>query len=213
MRMTSRIDLSGKIFGEWKVIRYSGQSLWLCECKCGYRQKVDSFWLRSGKHGCQKCAKQKRTKHDMSYSPEYRIWRDIIQRCCNPNEPNYKRYGARGINVCDKWKDSFEQFYKDVGDRPAKGYELDRINNDGDYELGNVRWATKKQNNRNRRDNRVFTIDGVTKCLSEWCEVNNKKFGCVDGRLRRGWGIERALKEPVHKEVWANRKNYLGVEE
>lgn len=149
-------------------------------------------------------------KHGMSHSPEYCVWRDIIQRCCNPKEPNYKRYGARGIKICDKWRHSFEQFYKDVGQRPCKSYELDRINNDGDYEPRNVRWVNKKQNNRNRRNNKWFTIDGETKCLSEWCEMYNKKFGCVDGRLKRGWDIKRALIEPVNRKVWANRKPIWG---
>lgn len=211
--MSKRIDLTDKSFGDWKVINYSGNSLWLCECKCGHRQEVSSYWLRSGTHGCQKCGRDKCAKHRMCNAPEYRVWRDIIQRCCNPNEPNYKRYGARGIKVCDRWKESFIEFYKDVGNRPDKGYELDRINNDGDYESNNVRWVTKKQNNRNTRRNRWFTIDGETKCLTEWSELYNKKVSCIAARLDRGWSIERALIEPVDEKVWANRKTYLGVEE
>lgn len=90
---------------------------------------------------------------------------------------------------------------------------MDRIDNDGDYEPGNVRWVTKKQNNRNTRKNKFYTINGMTKCLAELCEEHNKKYSCVTARLDRGWSIEDALSIPVNEDIWKNRKTYLGVEE
>ena len=98
------------------------------------------------------------------------IWRGMKQRCQNPNCHSYKNYGGRGINICDEWLD-FENFYEWA---LSSGYQdelqIDRINNDGNYEPSNCRWVTPKENARNKRNNRYITIDGETRCISEWCE-------------------------------------------
>jgi hypothetical protein len=93
----------------------------------------------------------KQEKHGKSHSPEYQAWRDMKYRCYNPNVKSYKYYGARGIKVCDQWRNSFTKFLEDVGERPGKGYSLDRIDNAGNYEPGNVRWETQENQMRNTR--------------------------------------------------------------
>jgi len=93
----------------------------------------------------------KQEKHGKSHSPEYQAWRDMKYRCYNPNVKSYKYYGARGIKVCDQWRNSFTKFLEDVGERPDKGYSLDRIDNAGNYEPGNVRWETQENQMRNTR--------------------------------------------------------------
>lgn len=120
----------------------------------------------------------------------------MIQRCTNPNVREFMRYGGRGIQVCARWM-SFEGFLEDMGDRPP-GLQLDRWpDNDGNYELGNARWATPKQQSRNTRRNRIVTISGITGCLAEVCERLGVDYVRVRDRLAKGWPLERAFTFPV----------------
>jgi hypothetical protein len=105
-------------------------------------------------------------------------------RCNNKNNPNYHNYGGRGIQVCERWK-AFENFYEDMGDPPFKGANLDRINNDGNYEPSNCRWVTKKENQRNKRQNLNVNYEGQIFCLSEACEKAGISHGAVRSRIRR----------------------------
>lgn len=116
----------------------------------------------------------------------------MVARCHSPKNKSYPRYGARGIKVCAAWRESFMQFLADVGPRP-EGLTLDRINTFGDYEPGNVRWATYVQQARNTRRNHMHTIDGETKCLAEWCEVLNEPWTTVKKRVAAG-------KDPFKRE-------------
>lgn len=111
----------------------------------------------------------------MSHSAEdarvmYSVWYGMLNRCYNTHEQNYKYYGGRGIKVCDRWRKSYRNFWEDMGTRPT-GYTLDRIDNNGDYEPGNCRWATRSQQQRNTRLNRNLTLNGQTRCLSEWAAI------------------------------------------
>jgi len=117
------------------------------------------------------------------------------QRCNNPNCEAFPDYGGRGIKVCPRW-DSFEAFLKDVGEIP-KGMEIDRINNDGNYEPGNVRIVKRKVNINNTSRNRYLEIDGQTKTLAEWCEQFGIKYMIAFDRLASGWDAKKALTEPV----------------
>ena len=135
--------------------------------------------------------------------PEYKAWKRIRHRCHNPKHMAYRYYGARGIAVCERWKGSFEAFFEDMGPRPSKDHSIDRFpDNDGNYEPGNCRWATRNQQMRNRRNTRWVTIAGETKCLTDWIESSELPSGTVSHRIYKlGWPIERALNEPLHTSM------------
>lgn len=136
--------------------------------------------------------------HMKSSSPEFTVWDNMIQRCNNPKYRFYKDYGGRGIKVCERWQ-VFKNFYEDMGDRPSPKHELDRYpNNDGDYEVGNCRWATKKQNCRNRRSNVLIEYNGETKTLIEWTEKLGLNYNKTWQRIKvLNWDIKRALETPI----------------
>lgn len=120
-------------------------------------------------------------------------------RCQNPNHSAFRYYGARGIRVCDRWQ-TFEAFVEDVGERPSSGHTLDRINNAGDYEPDNVRWATAKEQANNQRSNRRITIDGVERTLSQWCSHFGRSRKTFYERLHRGMSEAEALMRPAMKK-------------
>ena len=135
--------------------------------------------------------------HGMSKKPEYNAWASLVQRCTNKKCPAWKDYGRRGIKVCDEWKDSFEAFYAHIGPKPMAGLAVDRIDNEKGYEPGNVRWATYKQNGRNKRSNRIVEWEGEHLTLAELCERKGLKEGNVVGRLRLGHGLAESLDMPL----------------
>lgn len=130
-------------------------------------------------------------------SPERKSWWNILQRCGNPRNPKYALYGARGISVCEKWKSSFEAFLADVGPRPEpkSAYSIDRIDNDGDYKPGNCRWATREEQNRNKRNNRLLTIGAETRTVAEWAQSGPVDAATILYRSRNGWDPARAVTE------------------
>lgn len=127
---------------------------------------------------------------------EYRIWASMIQRCTNPRVRSYRSYGQRGISVCERWL-SFAAFYADVGPRPSTKHTLDRIDNDGHYEPGNVRWATALEQSRNSRHARRYEFNGEVRCISEWAEVTGINYWTLRHRFDAGWSPERALSTAV----------------
>lgn len=128
-------------------------------------------------------------------SPEYAAWRQIRRRCHNPNDSAFQFYGAKGILVCERWRNSFPNFLADMGLRPPNKTSIDRIDNAKGYEPGNCRWADAKEQSRNRSLNRKLTFRGETLCLSEWAERLKITSGSLAERIER-WGEERALSEP-----------------
>jgi hypothetical protein len=138
------------------------------------------------------------TKHGMSRCREYGIWISMKARCHNPKAAAFAFYGGRGITVCDQWNasDGFESFYAHVGVAPSLKHTLDRIDNSRGYEPGNVRWATRKEQSRNMRSNRLVTIGQDTRTLAEWIEILGLNNERVWSRLRHGWDPEEAFFAP-----------------
>jgi hypothetical protein len=159
---------SGRLTARWPVGTDKSYVRWLCSCSCGKLHFVDSSHLiRNAIRSCgclrNESAKIRATKHGMSESPEYAAWCDMQRRCFNPRCDEYINYGGRGITVSKDWRGTggFEKFFIEVGHRPSKVHSLDRIHNDGNYEPGNVKWATRNEQNDNRRLKRIenFTDD------------------------------------------------------
>ena len=122
----------------------------------------------------------------------YGVFSHMISRCENKNDKDYCNYGARGIRVSTAWRHSFDTFLQDMGPRP-QGCSIERLNNDGHYEVGNCIWADRKKQNRNKRNNRLLSGNGVTKTLAEWSETTGRSVQTIHSRLRRGWSHDQAL--------------------
>ena len=139
-----------------------------------------------------------RHKHTLGLtrSATHYAWTNMIQRCTNSKRPDFKFYGGRGIKVCPQWRNSFSAFLADVGERPTSDYSLDRFpNQDGNYEPGNVRWATKDQQMQNTRATRLLSFGGKTMGLTAWARYLGLARGSIQVRLANGWSIQRALTE------------------
>lgn len=134
-------------------------------------------------------------RHGEYNTPIHRIWSSMRQRCTNPKDPAYHNYGGRGIKVCDRWN-VYEFFRDDMGPRP-NGYTLERNDVNGDYRPENCRWATRKEQSANRRNNRIITFRGQSKLVSAWAEEVGVSPGLIFSRLYRGWTVEDALTTPL----------------
>lgn len=153
------MDIVGKTFNHLTVIEYAGKNkygkkLYKCKCNnCGNEKIMIGTEVKNGySKSCGCLTKQNlKRKHGMTGTPIYKKWKNIKGRCFNPNASNYKWYGERGITMCEEWKNDFSKFYEDVGDIPFEGAELDRIDNNGNYEPNNVRWVDHRTNSNNRR--------------------------------------------------------------
>lgn len=183
--MVNEKELTGKIYGYWTIIGLSNkkskyrQPYVVCKCKCGTEKEVLLTTLRSGRSkscGCYRKEQLKETPHNYLHgkqgTPEYNSWNSMIHRCCNKKHKNYSDYGGRGIKVCDKWLDKITgviQFIQDVGEKPEPKhlYSLDRIDNEGNYEPGNVRWAKSSTQNNNRRKSVVLSKYSDEELLEE----------------------------------------------
>lgn len=199
-------DLSGQRFGRLVAVTYLGKRRWRCGCDCGGTALVQSNNLRSGKQRSCGCLRNDTTrartlKHGHAAgrktTPEYRAWQSIQKRCYDPNNMNFERYGGRGIKVADEWRDDFPCFLRHIGLRPSAQHSLDRIDNDGDYKPGNVRWASKSLQAKNQSRNRMYEFRGNSYCLSDLREISGLKLVTLQTRLRLGWDIERAVTQPI----------------
>lgn len=137
---------------------------------------------------------QMRATHGMSLTPIYSCWRGMLQRCENSKSKDFKRYGARGITVCQRWK-SFEAFLEDMGEKPD-GLTIERIDTNGNYEPSNCKWATPKQQARNRRDNVILQFNGQSKTVAEWADETGLERKTLEYRIRVGWDVAKALTTP-----------------
>jgi hypothetical protein len=204
------IDIAGEKFGRLTAVRMTAMGCkgppqraerWLFRCSCdGKEIEINKYSVTHSKTvscGClqkQRAAEAKTTHgHCVSrkLSPEYRSWAHMCKRCNNLNDEHYPDYAGRGITVCQRWADSFQAFFDDMGPKPSPKHEIDRIDNDGNYEPGNVRWATRTEQNNNRRNNRSLTINGRKMTFAEW----EREAGIPRRRLRdyidrRGFSLE-----------------------
>jgi hypothetical protein len=175
-----------------------------CICDCGNKKVMRLGNLRAGHAISCGCFKDEETLkrvtvHGESRSPEWSVWVGMIRRC-KPNDANKKIYFDRGIKVCERWtedKKGFINFLQDMGRRPSSKYSIDRINNDGNYEPGNVRWATDLTQNTNKRSNHFLEYNGEKKCISEWAKERKIKNATLWLRISKGWSIEKALNTPI----------------
>jgi len=201
MKHTKEIDLIGTIWGDLTIIKKAKSTgrhcKYECKCICGNTHFVSYSHLKRGTKCCPECFSKNRGSHKMSYSHEYKCWARMIQRTTNENNPTSKYYILRGVTVCDSWR-SFLNFFNDMGVAPSNKHSLDRYpNNDGNYEPGNVRWATMKEQSRNKRSNKIIEYKGVKKCLVEWCEEYGIEKRTLCSRFQTNWSVEKALTTPV----------------
>lgn len=132
-------------------------------------------------------------RHGKSHSAEWSAWKNIIRRCHTTTDKSYPYYGGRGIKVCDRWRDSFINFYQDMGARPD-GLTLERIDNNGDYTPENCKWATRYEQGANQRSNHLITHEGKTQTLSEWARERGIKRSTLSGRIHRNkWSVQKSL--------------------
>lgn len=206
-------DISGSKFGRLTVIEFShkdkyGHSYWTCRCECGNTKTIYGVSLICGDTKSCGCLRKSllserntktKTIHGESRVRLYNIWINIIQRTTNKNTQCYCNYGRRGITVCNEWLDYIN--FRDWA--LANGYSdnltIDRTDNNGNYEPNNCRWVTPKEQANNKRNNRLIEHKGEVKTIAQWSELYDIPYNILNNRLYRGWGIERALNEPVNK--------------
>lgn len=181
-----------------KVSPIASRSRFLVACDCGSKFEVLAQSLKDGNTKSCGCLKRDKliartTTHGMTGSPEVGVWAAMVQRCENPRCRAYPSYGGRGIGVCDKWKRSFAAFIADMGRRPSDGHEIDRIDNNGNYEPGNCRWATRREQTRNTRANVRLTYRGETLCATDLAAKYGVNINTFKKRLRSGLSVEEAI--------------------
>lgn len=197
-------DISGVKFG--RLIALSKEetkdkhhAYWRCQCDCGNTATVRTSHLKTGfvsSCGCYKseASAQRKFKHGDSYSPTYRAWASMKNRCTNPSHEDFALYKGRGITVCERWME-YKNFLEDMGSRPSNT-SIDRINNNDGYYPENCRWATATQQARNKRNNLFISLNGKTKTIAEWSEITGINYGTLITRVRLGWTSDRALLTP-----------------
>lgn len=206
--MKQHEDLTGRKFGRWTVLgegthKYSGKHrilYWKCKCECGTFKEIHGGSLvlrRSESCGCllkEKLKNGLNSTHGMSKTRIYATWGRIIYRCYNKKTSDWYLYGGRGIKVCDRWRYSFENFFEDMGSTYKEGLTIDRKDNDGNYEPENCRWATQKQQQRNKRNSHNITFNGKTQCIAAWAEELGIKVSTLGMRITKyGWSVEESL--------------------
>lgn len=207
--MTGAVSLTvGMTVGRWTVVgpsvwngRSSGHRKWPCKCQCGTERLVAGPSLARGVSqscGClhREIASQAATKHGGGGSAEYRVWKHMRGRCRDPNDTRYADYGGRGISICARW-DDFALFLLDVGPRPSPSHSIERLDVDGNYEPGNVVWATAKEQARNTRKTSFVEFEGQVHKLADLADTLGISAGALHQRALRGtYGTRYVPKRP-----------------
>lgn len=216
--MPKQIDLTGRRFGKLYVIektneRNRGCVTWLCQCDCGNLCIKNGAYLRNGDTtscGCyqKEKASEANSTHGKSNNPIYRTFMRMIDRCENPHSKSYKDYGARGIKICDEWRNDPMKFYEwSMKNGYRKGLTIDRIDNDGNYEPNNCRWTTKLIQSNNRRTNTFIEYNGKKMTYAEWGRETGISESLIRHRIVNShWDIEKALTTPVDHRKGSRKK-------
>lgn len=206
--MAHKIDITGQKYGRLTALKEvpsnNKGTMWMCRCDCGNIKTVYLGHLRMGRIKSCGCLQneariENKTTHGCSNTRMYSIWESMKQRCHNPKNHAYPRYGGRGIHVCAEWGafDNFKRWAE------MNGYQddltLDRIDNDLGYSPSNCRWITMKEQQSNRRNNRFMTLDGITMTLQQWSESTGISADVICSRIKNGWSVDRAIKTPTRK--------------
>ena len=213
--MGIKLNLLNRKFGKLKVIAFSktikGCTFWLCKCECGNEKIIKGSSLTSFNTKTCGCSfKENGLKHGLCYCPEYGVWNQLKQRCYNSKNPAYKNYGGRGIEVCNLWLNSFENFYKDMGKKPSSEYTIERINNNLGYYFENCRWATRLEQGRNKRNN-VIGINALMTRQRRWqvkMKADNRCTMCGNNRngTNKSYCINCTIKVREYQRVYVKAK-------
>lgn len=212
--MPKLIDLTGRIFGRWLVISRAPTSankttVWNCACLCGNHKIVLGAKLRNGESkscGClrsQLTAERERinlTTHGMRFTRTYKSYDSMKQRCNNPNNKDYRYYGGKGVIVCNRWLESFMNFFEDMGERP-QGMSIDRLDNSEHYCKENCKWSDKYEQSNNRKGITCVEIGGVKKTISQWQKISGVSRSTILKRINAGITGHEIIRESSKKNI------------
>lgn len=179
-----------------------GRPQWFCKCLCGEFCTLSSHALAGGTQSCgcvqREYAQNRSRTHGRSHTAEYATWAGMKRRCYCETSEDFHHYGGRGITVCDRWFDSFQNFYEDIGPKPTPKHSIDRIDNNGNYEPSNCRWATQRDQVLNRRprplkDSDYLEYQGTRLPISEWAAKLRLRLETIKCRIRAGWTTEQII--------------------
>jgi len=213
--MPTPLKIAGLKYGRLTAIKDVGRGIhgriWLCWCDCGGEARVPASRLVAGHTrscgclGIEASKKAKRWTHGQTRNDvkaqayEYNIWQSMKQRCLNPKNKGFARYGGRGITIDPAWlgANGFQTFLAQMGKRPSAKHSLERRDRDGNYTKTNCKWALPIEQQNNRKGNRFITHDGRTMSASDWAREVGINAGSIRNRLDMGWTVERSLTEPL----------------
>ena len=210
------LDLTGRKVGRLLVLAFhetkrmgDGKSyrFWLCRCDCGTRAVIATSALAHKSTLSCGCLQRERTSlangtHFQTNTVEFWVWERMRRRCTDHKSADYKNYGERGIKVCERWSD-FQNFLSDMGMRPSPNHSIERKDNSKGYAPDNCEWATRQQQQRNKRTNRVMAFDGRSLTVAEWAELLGVRQNVLHHRNPRGWSVERVLTQPIRGREYA----------
>jgi hypothetical protein len=212
------IDLIGRRFGRLVVTTFAykkgGRIFWNCKCDCGNTTSIRGDHLKSGNTRSCGCLVQNKLSlspseftADDAVKKAKAVYRCMRDRCLNKNRAAFKNYGGRGIKICNRWlgEEGFKNFLEDMGTPLSIRHQLDRINNDGNYESSNCCWTTNKENNWHKQDSHMLTLNGRTQCGSAWVEELGIDKSTLWKRVRLGWSDEKVLTTPIDQRFSSKR--------
>ena len=195
--MKARINRIGQVYGSWTILSMTVNRKVKARCICGTEKEIYVGALLIGKSNSCGCQRKNRYKHGGTHTRLYGVWQAIKRRCYMKTIADYKNYGGRGIRMADEWINEFEPFRKwSLENGYKKGLEIDRTNNDGNYEPSNCKWVTHTVNGNNKRNSKFATINGKTQTISQWATESGISRKTIQSRLNYGWEDERLLLSP-----------------